>query len=231
MCANYLPATPQQLQQYFGVAPPDSMYKAEAYPGYLAPMIRPPRADSVPGDRSCALAMFGMVPHWAKLDLARQTYNARTETIASKPSFRNAYKKRQFCVIPAHSFFEPNYETGNAVRWEITQANHEPLGIAGIWEYRADGPNGLPLLSFSMLTVNADGDPLMQRFHKPDDEKRMLVILQPDQFDAWLHCDVDDAPDFFVRYPANQLAGVPAPRTGAKSAKSSAPEPENGSLL
>ncbi len=100
MCANYLPATPEQLQRYFGVAPPDSMYKAEAYPGYMAPMIRPPHIDSVPGDRACALGMFGMVPHWAKPELARQTYNARTETVATKPSFRNAYKKRQFCVIP-----------------------------------------------------------------------------------------------------------------------------------
>ncbi|MFS0755873.1 MULTISPECIES: SOS response-associated peptidase [Noviherbaspirillum] len=231
MCANYLPATPDQLQRYFGVAAPDSRYKAEAYPGYMAPMIRPPRADSLPGDRACALAMFGMVPHWAKLDLARQTYNARTETVATKPSFRNAYKKRQFCIIPVHSFFEPNYETGKAVRWEISQAERDPLGLAGIWEYRADGPHGLPLLSFSMLTINADGDPLMQRFHKPDDEKRMVVILHPDQYDAWLHCPIEDAPDFFTRFPANQLTAIAAPRTSAKSAQANTPRPENGSLL
>lgn len=231
MCANYLPATPDQLQRYFGVAPPDSTYKAEAYPGYTAPIIRPPRTDSVPGDRACALGMFGMVPHWAKFDLARQTYNARTETVATKPSFRNAFKKRQFCIIPTCSFFEPSYESGKAVRWEIAQAEHDPLGIAGIWEHRADGPNGLPLLSFSMLTINADGDPLMQRFHKPNDEKRMVVILQPDQFDAWLHCPVEEAPGFFTRFPADQLAAVAAPRTGSKSAKPADPKPENGSLL
>ena len=117
------------------------------------------------------------------------------------------------------------------MRWEITQAERDPLGLAGIWEYRAEGPNGLPLLSFSMLTINADGDPLMQRFHKPDDEKRMVVILPPDQFDAWLHCPVDDAPDFFTRFPANQLTAIAAPRTSAKSAKANAPRPENGSLL
>ena len=227
MCANYLPATPAQLQRYFGVAPPDSEYKAETYPGYMAPMIRPPHADSVPGDRACALAMFGMVPHWAKPELARQTYNARTETVSTKPSFRSAYKKGQFAIIPVAKFYEPNYETGKAIRWEIAQRDQDPLGIAGIWEYRSDGPNGLPLLSFSMLTINADGDPLMQRFHKPDDEKRMLVILPPDQFDAWLHCPVEDAPDFFSRFPADQLMAAPAPK--GKAPPSS--PPDNASLF
>ena len=100
--------------------------------------------------------MFGMVPHWAKPELARQTYNARAETVSTKPSFRNAYKKGQFAILPVASFYEPNYETGKAIRWEIAQRDRDPLGIAGIWEYRSDGPNGLPLLSFSMLTINAD---------------------------------------------------------------------------
>jgi putative SOS response-associated peptidase YedK len=99
--------------------------------------------------------MFGMVPHWADIKLARQTYNARTETVASKPRFRNAYKRGQFCILPVDSFYEPNYETGKPVRWEIADADGGPLGIAGIWEHKQDDPNGLPLLSISMLTVNA----------------------------------------------------------------------------
>ncbi|MDB5772473.1 MAG: response-associated peptidase, partial [Burkholderia sp.] len=64
----------------------------------------------------------GMVPHWADIKLARQTYNARTETVASKPSFRNAYKRGQFCVLPVSSFYEPSYESGKAARWEIANA-------------------------------------------------------------------------------------------------------------
>ena len=197
----------------------------------MMPLIRLPRADAVPGDRACVLVIFGMVPHWAEPKLARQTYNARTETVASKPSFRHAYKRRQFCIIPAARFFEPNYETGKAVRWGITQAEHDPLGIAGIWEHRKDGPNGLPLLSFSMLTINADGDPLMQRFHKPDDEKRMLVILRPEQYDEWLHCPVDDASAFFTRYPADLLVAAPAPRSSTKSGTADNSDPHTGSLL
>ena len=125
------------------------------------------------------------------------------------------------CVIPVSSFYEPSYETGKAERWEIADADGEPLGIAGIWDVKQDGPNGLPLLSFTMLTINADGHPLMQRFHKPDDEKRMLVILGPQQLDDWLHCPVEEADRFFVRYPAKRLTARAAPKAASKPAQNS----------
>lgn len=223
MCANYRPSTRDELQQRFGVAAPDSDYAAEAFPGSMAPMIRLPRADAAHGDRACALGMFGMVPHWAEPKLARQTYNARTETVAAKPSFRNAWKRRQFCVIPASSFYEPSYESGKAERWEIADADGGPLAIAGLWEVKQDGPNGLPLLSFTMLTINADGHPLMQRFHKPGDEKRMLVMLDEAQVDDWLHCPVEDAERFFARYPAERLVAKAAPMAARKRPQDSLP--------
>ncbi|HJV73869.1 MAG TPA: SOS response-associated peptidase family protein [Noviherbaspirillum sp.] len=226
MCANYTPSNRDQLQQHFAVAPPDSEFKAETFPGYMAPMIRLPRADAVPGDRACALGMFGMVPHWADVKLARQTYNARSETVATKPTFRSAYKHRQFCILPVASFYEPSYESGQAERWEIADAEGSALGIAGIWEHKQDGPNGLPLLSFSMLTVNADDHPLMRRFHKPDDEKRMLVILSPEQYDDWLTCPVEDAPHFFTHYPAERLVARAAPRSARKAAQATLPDLE-----
>ncbi|OWW22122.1 SOS response-associated peptidase [Noviherbaspirillum denitrificans] len=223
MCANYRPSTRDELQQRFGVAAPDSAYAAEAFPGSMAPLIRLPRADAVHGDRAAALGMFGLVPHWADTKLARQTYNARTETVATKPSFRNAWKRRQFCVIPASTFYEPSYETGKAERWEIVDADGTPLAIAGLWDVKQDGPNGLPLLSFTMLTINADGHPLMQRFHKPDDEKRMLVLLDEGQVDDWLHCPLEEAGHFFARYPAERLAAHAAPMIARKRAQDSLP--------
>jgi putative SOS response-associated peptidase YedK len=84
---------------------------------------RVPKPDAVLGDRAYALGMFGMGPHWAKLDLARQTYHASTERAMTQPGIRNAYKMRQFCIIPASLFYEPNYVTGKAVRGEIPQAD------------------------------------------------------------------------------------------------------------
>lgn len=224
MCSNYRPSTPEQLQQHFGVAPPDSEYKLESYPGYMAPLIRLPRSNSMPGERACALGMFGMVPHWADLKLARQTYNARSETVASKPSFRHAYKHRQFCIVPASSFYEPSYETGKVERFEIADIEGNPLGIAGIWELRPAAESSFPLLSFSMLTINADKHSLMRRFHKPSDEKRMLVILQPEQYDAWLTCEVEQAPSFFTPYPSERLIAKPAPKPSRKDAQATLPD-------
>jgi putative SOS response-associated peptidase YedK len=221
MCANYLPSRPERLQQYFYVAAPDSEYRDETYPGYMAPLIRRPDTSSDELGRSAALGMFGLVPHWADEKLSRQTYNARTETVASKPSFRNAFKKGQFCIIPSDAIYEPSYESGKPVRWRIEHAEGVPLGIAGIWEYKADGPTGLPLLSFSMLTINADDHPLMRRFHRPVDEKRMVVIVRPDEFDAWLSSDAVGAASFFKEFPAEELIARPEPKVAARSTQKS----------
>lgn len=110
MCSNYIPAVPQRLRQFFDVPSPAAEVKTEIYPGHLAPIIR--LADDVSGSRECVSACFGMVPHWAELRLARHTYNARSETIASKPSFRHAFAKRQFCVIPAEFFLSQIMRVG-----------------------------------------------------------------------------------------------------------------------
>nr|WP_282961321.1 SOS response-associated peptidase family protein [Janthinobacterium lividum] len=189
----------------------------EAWPGYIAPiLLRASNKD--PSELEVAPAMFGMVPHWADHKLARQTYNARTETVASKPSFRSAWNRKQFCIIPAANFFEPNYETGKPVRWRIERVDGEPVAIAGIWEYRpAD-----QLLSFSMLTINADGHPLMQRFHKPGDEKRMVMILDPEQYQGWLDGSLVSEEDVFLQYPADFLIAQPDPLPPRKTAKSAA---------
>lgn len=227
MCANYLPSRSERLQHQFGVAAPHHATGKEAFPGSMAPIVR--LADDGSQARECVPACFGLVPAWADLKLARHTYNARTETVAEKPSFRSAFRKRQFCIVPAEAIFEPNYETGKAVRWKIGGDAGEDLGIAGIWEWRPHGGHDdRPLVSFSMLTINADEHPLMQRFHKPGDEKRMVVILEPDQYDAWLHADAAAARNFFTAYPADKLQAIPAPRVPLRKA---APKPENLPLL
>lgn len=209
MCANYTPAKLRDLELHFGVHVSEFKWPPESFPGYMAPILR--QAHDTSGQIECVPACYGMVPHWAEIKLARQTYNARTETVASKPSFRNAWKKKQFCIIPADNFFEPSYEIGKPVRWRIEHANDRPIGIGGIWEWKANGPDGLPLLSFSMLTINADQHPLMRRFHKPGDEKRMVVILEPQQYHDWIDGSLRDDFAVFTPYPADQLVAMPDP--------------------
>jgi putative SOS response-associated peptidase YedK len=216
MCSNYTPPKSDAVRRHFGVQNVPEDYTAETYPGYLAPIVR--FADDGSGELECVNACFGMVPHWAELTLARHTYNARSETVASKPSFRHAFAKRQWCIIPVESFFEPSYENGRAVRWKITRDDGALLGIAGLWEWRpTGGPDDLPLLSFTMLTINADNHPLMQRFHRPEDEKRMPVLLDPPRYSAWLQSTKEQFPSFLCAYPAQQLTSEAAPRVSSRT--------------
>ena len=209
MCSNYIPARIDTLAQYFDINQVDFAYQAESYPGQMAPILKAAPTGGV----ECVPACFGMVPHWADMKLARQTYNARSETVAEKPSFRNAWRRQQFCVVPLEAFFEPNYESGRAVRWKIGAGDGHPLGVAAIWELRKAGFDGQgALFSFSMLTINADQHPLMQRFHKPEDEKRMLVILHPDQYASWMQASIADALSMLQPYPADELMAEAAPR-------------------
>lgn len=209
MCANYTPSKREAFSHHYGLERGIFDNPAEAFPGYLAPILRESR--ETVGEVECLNAVFGMVPHWADMKLARQTYNARTETVASKASFRNAWKRNQFCIVPAENFYEPNYESGKPVRWRIAHADQRPLSIAGIWEWKANGPDELPVLSFSMLTINADGHPVMSRFHKPGDEKRMLVLLDPHQYQPWLEGALVNDPQVYQPYPADKLVTEAAP--------------------
>ncbi len=209
MCANYTPSKREAFSHHYGLDRAIFDTPDEAFPGYLAPILRESR--EVAGAIEVIPAVFGMVPHWADMKLSRQTYNCRTETVATKPSFRNAWKKNQFCIIPAENFYEPNYESGKPVRWRIAHADQRPLSIAGIWEWKANGPADLPVLSFSMLTINADGHPVMDRFHKPGDEKRMLVLLEPQQYQGWLEGALVNDTAVYHPYPAEKLVAVADP--------------------
>ena len=209
MCANYTPSKREAFSHHYGLDRAIFDTPDEAFPGYLAPILRESR--EVAGAIEVIPAVFGMVPHWADMKLSRQTYNCRTETVATKPSFRNAWKKNQFCIVPAENFYEPNYESGKPVRWRIAHADQRPLSIAGIWEWKANGPADLPVLSFSMLTINADGHPVMDRFHKPGDEKRMLVLLEPQQYQGWLEGALVNDTAVYHPYPAEKLVAVADP--------------------
>ena len=115
------------------------------------------------------------------------------------------------------------------MRWRIERADGALVAIAGIWEYRpAD-----QLLSFSMLTINADGHPLMQRFLKPDDEKRMVIILDPDQYQGWLDGSLMTEEDVYRQYPAELLLAQPDPMQPRSRAKVPVPAVrwEQGGLL
>jgi putative SOS response-associated peptidase YedK len=213
MCSHYQAVKDaERLQRHFGVRLPasgDLVIKVDMWPGYLGSFIRAhphaeiadeavPQAEQLPG-------LFGMVPHWATdTKITKSTFNARSETAAEKPSFRDAWKRGQHCIIPAEAIYEPDWRSGKAIASRISTTDGSPLGIAGLWSsWKSD--KGHTVHSFTMLTINASSHPLMQNFHKPADEKRMVVILPPERYCDWLVAKPADSLDFMLPFAASAL--------------------------
>ncbi len=198
----------------FGLYPPDPSGVIDVWPAYQAPFIRRPReadaGDEAVPEREARLGMFGLLPHWAKDDkFGRRTFNARSETAAKLPSFRDAWRQGYRCIIPADAFYEPDWRSGKAIATRIERADGEPMGIAGLWSWWKS-PAGQEVLSFTMLTINADDHALMRNYHRPTDEKRMVVILPEGSYSDWLTAPANATNKFLLPYPASQLKAVQA---------------------
>lgn len=202
MCANYEPIAKNRIH-LLDLFEPTFDYKADIFPNYSSPLLF-----AKAGNIEWRLARFGLVAPWVKdIKQVKNTYNARTETIASKPSFKNAWKKNQFCLIPVETIFEPKYIDGKAHWYGIYRTDGMPFTVAGIYEYAV--VNGKEIWSMSMLTINVDTHPFLNQFHAPEDEKRSVVVIPPSRRNAWLHATHDEAPDFLVEMPIDEYTAAP----------------------
>lgn len=211
MCSNFQPIKNHHadwVKKHFECELPNEQWREEAYPTYPAPFIYHEN-----GKTKCELAQFGLVPHWApdKKKYGLKTYNARSETVHEKPSYRSAWVERRFGLILMESFYEPNWESGKAVRWRIKRTDGEPSAAASIWERIIDKETGEVIFSFSMLTVNADGHEVMKHFHKPEDEKRSIVVLNNSEYSSWLKANHNEARALLNVAPNNYLVSEAAP--------------------
>ena len=212
MCSNFQPIKKTHsawVKQHFDCDLPNAEWREETYPTYPAPFIY---LDD--GKPRCELAQFGLVPHWAtdKKKFGLKTYNARSETVQEKPSYRSAWKERRFGLIIMESFYEPSWETGKAVRWRIRRSDSQPIAAASIWERIIDKETGEVILSFSMLTINANGHEVMKHFHKPEDEKRSIVVLNENQYLPWLEANKVEAESFLKLAEKGFLISEPWPK-------------------
>jgi len=222
MCTNYRPGSRDYIRGRFGLEA-DFDYPEEAYPAYPAPMLRLGEAGL-----ECVPACFGLIPHWSTdTKIARSTYNARSETVAQKPSYRRPWRLGQRCLVPMRAFYEPSYASGRAVRWRIEALDGGEFCVAGIWDAwqppagAGPGPGG-SVLSFSLLTINADAHPLMSQFHAPGDEKRSLVVLEPEAQERWLRADADAARALLQPLVVEHFQAQADPRV-ARAGKSPSP--------
>lgn len=206
MCSHYEAPETERLIAGYGVAP-EGQFKIDLWPCYEGPFIRlrnDESAEEEVAELEAVVGQFGLLPFWAKArSLGRNTYNARTETVATKPTYRMAWRKAKHCIIPAAAIYEPDWRSGKSVPTRISRTDGGIMSIAGLWELWKT-PDG-ELHSYTMLTVNADDHALMQNFHKPGSEKRMVVILPNGLIQDWLRAPVERSMDFMRQYPADQL--------------------------
>lgn len=210
MCVNYRPPTPELLDTVMGVLIElNDVWKSETWKDYDAPIVRHDEG----GRRIGQLASYGMVPrrHIPPHVRVWDTMNARAETIGEKRSFSSAWRNGQLCLVPMTAFYEPNYESGKPVRWEIGMHDGAVFAVAGLWKNWKE-TDGSMTTAFTQITINSDQHPLMSRFHKPGDEKRSLVIVPPEDWDSWLSCrDPELARSFLRHHPPELMAARAAP--------------------
>jgi putative SOS response-associated peptidase YedK len=129
---------------------------------------------------------WGLVPFWARdTAVGYKMINARSETVATKPGFREAFRKRR-CLIPADGFYEWKGKKGNKQPMFITTPDASPFAFAGLWETWHDGHGpGAAYRSCTILTRDAVG--AVRELHH-----RMPVILRPDAYGPWLDPDNSD---------------------------------------
>ncbi|WOE40029.1 SOS response-associated peptidase [Acinetobacter chinensis] len=189
MCSNYkFPAKGQLRFLDVNVDQFDIELKDHVYPAYHAPIIM--------RGFELDVAKFGMLPAWAKdFKFSNHTYNARTETIAEKPSFRHAWKFSKFCLVPVVEFYEPKYINGKPQWYTIRREDSQPFTVAGIYEDAVIRDS--KVRSFSMLTINADQHPFMKQFHAPADEKRSIIVIPEQYRQDWLNADHEHAHEYF----------------------------------
>ena len=201
MCTRYISPADLEVENFWKVGRRQSeIWPRQLFPRSKGPFIRRAK-DAVGFERELVVGQWALVPWFAKTaKLPYATVNARSEELEAKASYKHPWARGQRCIIPADSFDEPNWETGKNVWWRFARADGDPWGVAGLWNTWTDKATGEVVESYTMLTLNADEHPLMRRMHKPDpklgpdqQDKRSLVLLEPQHFDQWLAGTMQEA--------------------------------------
>ncbi len=131
------------------------------------------------GSRAFAMLLWGLVPRWAKeRAIGNRMINARAESVAEKPSFRDAFRKRR-CLVLADGWYEWQVARGGKQPWFVHMKDSRPFAFAGLWERWKDPADGTMLESCTIVTTDASQS--IRRIHE-----RMPVVLGEADWDRWL---------------------------------------------
>jgi len=158
----------------------DDSYLAPSYnvaPQSLQPVVR---LDSETGERELTVMRWGLIPFFAKdAKIAYSTINARAETVATSPVFREPMKRRR-CLVPATGFYEwQTLDKKSKQPWAIELVDGNLFAFAGLWDRWKDKAKGQPMETYTIITT--DPNELLEPIHK-----RMPVILSPQDYSRWL---------------------------------------------
>ena len=216
MCGRYMiVSNTEALRRLFRFPElPNLEPRYNVAPSQDVPVIR------LGGDGRAHFAMlrWGLVPSWAKdLKIGTKMINARAETVAEKPAFRAAFKRRR-CLIPADGFYEWRAEEGGLPArsrssasakagkqpYLIRMADHAPFAFAGLWESWKNPESGETVESCTIIVT--DANELVAEIHD-----RMPVILMPNDHDPWLFGDPEraDLTALLGPYPAKLMTASP----------------------
>jgi len=179
MCGRFtLIAKPDRVKEVFDIS---EISNCQFEPRYnIAPtqMVTTVLYNSETEQRDCQSLRWGLIPSWAKdSKMGARMINARAETLAEKPSFRSAFKRRR-CLIIADGFYEWKKTTAKKQPYYFQLQDKQPFGFAGLWE-EWHSPEDEKIVSCTIITTHANE--LLQPIHH-----RMPVILQQSDYERWL---------------------------------------------
>jgi len=198
MCGRFaLKAPPRTVQQHFDL--PETVDLSPRYNIAPSQDVAVIRHLSGMSHRQLDLLRWGLIPGWAKdMKISYRMINARAETLAQKPAFRTAFKKRR-CIIAADGFYEWLHSGRTKQPFFVNMKNGAVFGFAGLWE-SWNSPEGSTVESCTIITTYAND--LVRKIHD-----RMPVILQPVTYEAWLQdsTKAETLQQLLKPYPANEM--------------------------
>jgi len=215
MCGRFTLRTPlKDVVELFDLALTDSALPLDFSESALLPRynIAPSqqvacvRFDADRQQRTLDWLKWGLIPRWADdPSIGNRMINARGETVATKPAFREAFRRRR-CLLPADAFYEWKRHSGGKQPYLIQLEDKRPFAFAGLWEHWRHGE--LAIDSCTIITTEANS--LVSRLHD-----RMPVILNPESYKAWLDPQFEDREALerlLTAYPADRMTIEPVSR-------------------
>jgi putative SOS response-associated peptidase YedK len=204
MCNTYEPASldylTQEWRSYLNASGSRTLapFKQRIYPRDDGPFITSDRV---------LVGQWGLIRKGASDRVQKNangkpisTNNARIETVATKPTYRDAWKAGQRCLIPAMHYLEPYWGTGKNIWWRFARRDRTPWLLAGLWSEWKDHATGEVVPNYTMLTMNCDAHPLLNQFHKPEpdlpadaQDKRSVVSIDKANWNTWLTGTIEEA--------------------------------------